>query len=153
MYRRGTLVLHQIASILTGGFRARPHYPFTLSEQQWAKRLSTEAFAVLRQEKTERAFSSPLVREFGPGTYHCRGCDQPLFTAEAKFDAGRGWPSFAASLPGAVRTKPDTKLLTQRTEVHCSNCGSHLGHLYDCTLTPGGLRYCINGISLRFERA
>ena len=150
MYRRLTWGLHQLANAVTERLRVHPSYPYMLSDQDWSRRLTFDEYEVLRREKTERAYSSPLVREFREGTYHCRGCDQPLFESRHKFDSGRGWPAFSASLPGVIRTKPDDKLLTQRTEVHCSTCGSHLGHLYDCTLSPGGLRFCINGVSLRF---
>ena len=121
------------------------------TDAEWRKLLSPEAYDVLRHEGTERAFSSPLDEEKRPGTYSCAGCDLPLFSSKTKFDSGTGWPSFWAPLPNAVGTKSDTSLFMARTEVHCSRCEGHLGHVFDDGPKPTGLRYCMNGVALRFR--
>ena len=120
------------------------------SEAEWRKVLSSEQFGVLRQHGTERPWSSPLNKEHGRGIYACAGCELPLFSSDTKFESGTGWPSFWAPIEGAVGTSTDTSFFMQRTEVHCRRCGGHLGHLFDDGPKPTGLRYCINGISLRF---
>jgi peptide-methionine (R)-S-oxide reductase len=125
-------------------------FEFTLTEAQWRARLSPEAFAVLREEATERAGSSPLDGEKRAGTFHCAGCDLPLFSSDAKYDSGTGWPSFWQPLPDAVRTRPDRGLFGTRTEVHCRRCGGHLGHVFDDGPKPTGKRYCMNGVALAF---
>jgi peptide-methionine (R)-S-oxide reductase len=113
--------------------------------------LSENEFLVLREEETERPFTSSLNEETRPGTYHCRGCDLPLYDAAAKYDSGTGWPSFFDSLPNAVRTREDRKFIFQvRTEVHCRRCGGHLGHIFDDGPAPTGKRHCLNGLSLSF---
>ncbi|MGF1615366.1 MAG: peptide-methionine (R)-S-oxide reductase MsrB [Gammaproteobacteria bacterium] len=122
-----------------------------LSEDEWRRRLSAEQFRVLRQEHTERAFTSPLDKENRTGIYYCVGCDLPLFTSAMKFDSGTGWPSFYDVLPGHVQTKRDYKLIWPRTEYHCARCGGHHGHVFKDGPPPTGLRYCNNGIALRFE--
>jgi peptide-methionine (R)-S-oxide reductase len=128
-------------------------FEVTLTEAEWRARLSPEAFAVLREENTERAFTSPLDKETRAGVYTCAGCDLPLFDASAKYDSGTGWPSFSQPLPDAVRTRPDPGLFGTRTEVHCRRCGGHLGHVFDDGPRPTGLRYCMNGVSLAFVPA
>jgi peptide-methionine (R)-S-oxide reductase len=125
-------------------------FEFALTEAQWRARLSPEAFAVLREEATERAGSSPLDGEKRAGTFHCAGCDLPLFSSDAKYDSGTGWPSFWQPLPDAVRTRPDRGLFGTRTEVHCRRCGGHLGHVFDDGPKPTGKRYCMNGVALAF---
>jgi peptide-methionine (R)-S-oxide reductase len=125
-------------------------FAFTLTDAQWRARLSPEAFAVLREEATERAGSSPLDGEKRAGTFHCAGCDLPLFSSDAKYDSGTGWPSFWQPLPDAVRTRPDRGLFGTRTEVHCRRCGGHLGHVFDDGPKPTGKRYCMNGVALAF---
>jgi len=115
-----------------------------------SERLSPEAYAVLRQEATEPAGSSPLNHEKRAGTFMCAGCGQPLFRSETKYDSGSGWPSFFAPLPGALGTKRDFRLIWPRTEYHCANCGGHQGHLFDDGPEPTGQRYCNNGVALRF---
>jgi peptide-methionine (R)-S-oxide reductase len=120
------------------------------SEAEWRKVLSSEQFGVLRQHGTERPWSSPLNKEHGRGIFACAGCELPLFSSDTKFESGTGWPSFWAPIEGAVGTSTDTSFFMQRTEVHCRRCGGHLGHLFDDGPKPTGLRYCINGISLKF---
>jgi peptide-methionine (R)-S-oxide reductase len=121
------------------------------SEEEWRRALSPIQYRVLREHATERAGSSPLDKEYGEGTYRCAGCGQPLFAAAAKFDSGSGWPSFLAPLARAVETETDRSFLMTRTEVHCSRCGGHLGHVFDDGPQPTGQRYCMNGVSLDFH--
>lgn len=121
-----------------------------LTEQEWEKRLTSEQFDVLREEGTERAFTSPLYTEKRPGQYVCAGCGLPLFTSDKKYESGTGWPSFYDVIPGHVETKQDKKLLMTRVEYHCARCGGHLGHVFDDGPQPTGLRYCNNGVSLKF---
>ena len=123
------------------------------SDAEWRALLSKAEYRVMREEGTERAGSSPLNGEKRPGIYACRGCDLPLYSSEAKYESGTGWPSFFQSLPGAVATKPDDTLFTRRTEVHCRRCGSHLGHIFDDGPAPTGKRHCLNGVSLVFQPA
>jgi peptide-methionine (R)-S-oxide reductase len=124
-----------------------------LSDAEWKKRLSPEAYRVLRREGTEPPHSSPLNAEHRAGSYHCAGCELPLFAHTAKFDSGTGWPSFFAPLEGAVATKTDYKLILPRTEYHCARCGGHQGHVFDDGPRPTGRRYCNNGVALRFVAA
>lgn len=119
----------------------------------WRKLLEPERFAVLFEEATERAFSSPLYEEKRPGTYVCAACQQPLFDASTKYESGTGWPSFWRPIDGAVATKTDFHLHVPRTEYHCQRCGGHLGHVFEDGPQPTGLRYCNNGLSLRFVPA
>jgi peptide-methionine (R)-S-oxide reductase len=121
------------------------------SEAEWRQRLSPEAYHVLREHGTERAGTSPLDREKRPGTFVCAGCGQDLFSSETKFNSGTGWPSFYQPIPGAVATTEDRKFFMVRTEVHCSRCGGHLGHVFEDGPQPTGLRYCMNGAAMAFE--
>ncbi|MBY0422407.1 MAG: peptide-methionine (R)-S-oxide reductase MsrB [Parvularculaceae bacterium] len=124
-----------------------------LSEAEWKKRLSPEAFAVLRKEATERPWSSPLHDEKRKGVFACAGCGYDLFSSDKKFDSGTGWPSFADHLPNALGTKTDWKLVVPRTEYHCARCDGHQGHVFEDGPRPTGLRYCNNGVALVFRPA
>ncbi len=121
-----------------------------LSKEEWRKRLDPPAYHVLREEGTERAGSSPLDREKREGVFVCAGCGLPLFTSAMKFDSGTGWPSFFTTIPGAFATKTDYKIIFPRTEYHCVRCGGHHGHVFEDGPPPTGLRYCNNGVALRF---
>lgn len=125
--------------------------PLPTFDAEWKRRLTPAQYEVLRREGTERPFTSPLNDEKRRGVYVCAGCGQPLFTADMKFDSGTGWPSFTMTLPGAVKTKRDFRLILPRTEYHCSRCDGHQGHVFDDGPAPTGLRYCNNGVALRFE--
>jgi peptide-methionine (R)-S-oxide reductase len=126
--------------------------PFEIvkSDDEWRRLLGPAQFHVLRQHGTERPYTSPLNGEKRNGTYACAGCDLPLFSSETKFDSGTGWPSFYAPLPRAIGTSQDRSLLMLRTEVHCRRCGGHLGHVFKDGPPPTGLRYCMNGVALKF---
>jgi peptide-methionine (R)-S-oxide reductase len=126
---------------------------YNLSQQEWKNKLSKLEYAVMRDEKTERAGTSPLLAEKRTGIYHCKGCDLPLYDSSTKYDSRTGWPSFYQALANAVDTKKDNTLFTIRTEVHCRRCKSHLGHIFDDGPKPTGKRHCLNGISLTFRSA
>src|SRR5690606_37807384 len=132
---------------------AEGDFPFKLTDDEWKAKLDPTAYQVLRHEGTERAFASPLDSEKREGIFHCAGCDQALFESSKKFDSRTGWPSFWDFIPGAIGTSVDNSLFMTRTEVHCSNCGGHQGHVFEDGPPPTGLRYCINGVSLRFVPA
>jgi peptide-methionine (R)-S-oxide reductase len=122
------------------------------SEAEWRRKLTPEQFAVLREEDTERAWSSPLNEEHRPGTYSCAGCGLPIFSSETKFESGTGWPSFWAALENSIRTKAEgIEFFYPRTEVHCRRCGGHFGHVFTDGPPPTRLRYCMNGVALAFE--
>jgi peptide-methionine (R)-S-oxide reductase len=121
-----------------------------LSDAEWRQRLSAAQYDVLRKHGTERAGTSLLNKEKRKGTFACAGCDQPLFSSDTKFESGTGWPSFYAPLPGAIGTKSDRSLFMTRTEVHCQRCLGHLGHVFDDGPKPTGLRYCMNGVAMKF---
>ena len=124
--------------------------PVELGSEEWRSRLDPTAFEVLRHEGTERAFTSPLNDEHREGVFVCAGCGQPLFTSEMKYDSGSGWPSFFTTIPGALETSTDYKLLMPRTEYHCTCCGGHHGHVFEDGPLPTGTRFCNNGVSLKF---
>ena len=131
--------------------KAAPAHEVRHDDAEWQQRLTSEQYRVLRRHGTERAGSSPLDREKRPGRFLCAGCDAALFASDAKFDSGTGWPSFTAPLAAdAVGTREDRGLLMSRTEVHCARCGGHLGHVFADGPRPTGLRYCMNGVAMRF---
>src|ERR687891_1464213 len=125
-------------------------FPVQKSDEEWRRRLTPQQYYVLRAHGTERAGSSPLDREKREGTFVCAGCDLPLFSSKTKFDSGTGWPSFYAPLENAIGTSEDRSLFVTRTEVHCRRCGGHLGHVFEDGPPPTGLRYCMNGVALKF---
>ena len=130
---------------------AAPHYEVTHTDAQWLKLLGADRYNILRQGGTEAPGSSPLNDEKRTGTYACAGCDLAMFSSKVKYDAGEGWPSFWTVLPHATLTGSDYALVEERTEVHCRRCGGHLGHIFDDGPPPTGLRYCIDGLALRFK--
>ena len=132
---------------------AAGEFEVTRSDAEWRAMLNELEYKVMRREGTERAGTSPLDKNYANGIYHCRGCDQALYSSKHKYDSGTGWPSFWQALPNAVATKADRKLLRVRTEVHCDRCGSHLGHIFDDGPAPTGKRHCLNGVSLVFKSA
>jgi peptide-methionine (R)-S-oxide reductase len=130
---------------------AAPNFPFKLPDARWKMRLTPAQYYILRQEGTERPYSSALNGEKRAGVFACAGCAQPLFASTTKFESGTGWPSFYAPLKGAVATKTDRALMMTRTEVLCSRCGGHLGHVFDDGPPPTGKRYCMNGDAMTFR--
>jgi peptide-methionine (R)-S-oxide reductase len=158
MNRRNILTYAGLSTVLLGlgarSMRAETEvFEITKSEEEWKAVLTPEQFAVLRQEDTERPFTSVLNAEKRKGTYNCAGCDLPLYASETKFESGTGWPSFFDVLPNAVGKKEDNTLFTTRTEVHCRRCGGHIGHVFEDGPKPTGLRYCMNGVALKFVPA
>ena len=158
--RRGFLSAASLVGLALPGLAAaagRDAYadsPFRkLTDADWRKRLPSASYRVLRHEDTERAGTSPLNKEKRKGTYVCLGCDLPLFSSTTKFESGTGWPSFYRALPGAVATKTDYKIGVPRTEYHCARCLGHQGHVFDDGPRPTGLRYCNNGLALKFVPA
>ena len=137
--------------LIGGGSKASAEtFEVTRTPEEWRKLLTPAQYAVLRERDTERAFTSPLNEEKRQGVFACAGCDLSLFASETKFDSGTGWPSFYAPIDGAVNTDRDYSFGLVRDEVHCRRCGGHLGHVFDDGPKPTGLRYCINGLALKF---
>ncbi len=132
---------------------AEGNFEVTRSDAEWKEMLSSQEYRVMREEGTERAYSSPLNDETRDGMFHCKGCGLALYASEHKYDSGTGWPSFWQAQDNAIGTKPDRSLFTTRTECHCRRCGSHLGHIFDDGPQPTGKRHCINGVSLTFRAA
>jgi len=126
-------------------------FPVQLTEDAWRQKLDPAQYQVLRKHGTERAGTSPLNQEKRPGTFVCAGCEQDLFAAGTKFESGTGWPSFWEPLEGAVGTTEDRSFFMTRVEVHCSNCGGHLGHVFPDGPRPTGQRYCMNGAAMTFR--
>ena len=133
---------------------ADAHFEVTKTPAEWRKTLTPAQYAVLREADTERPFTSPLNDEHRKGVFACVGCDLPLFASETKFNSGTGWPSFWAPIdPTHIGTTVDRSLFMTRTEVHCARCGGHLGHVFPDGPPPTGLRYCMNGVAMKFEPA
>jgi peptide-methionine (R)-S-oxide reductase len=165
MLTRRQIALGGAALVLAGlgglAFRLGKHrataatetFEVTHTPEEWKKLLTPAQYAVLREHDTERAFTSPLNDEKRKGTFTCAGCDLPLFDSATKFDSGTGWPSFYEPIKGAVGTDTDYTFGMVRDEVHCRRCGGHLGHVFNDGPPPTGLRYCINGVSLKFVPA
>lgn len=145
----GTLVFEKI---LSAGkvFAAEAIEKIKLSASEWKKKLTPEQYNVLREEGTERPFTSPLLNENRTGKFVCAGCDFELFYTKYKFDSGTGWPSFFDTISGHIETKVDNKFIEERTEYHCARCGGHQGHVFNDGPEPTGLRYCNNGVALKF---
>jgi peptide-methionine (R)-S-oxide reductase len=152
MHRR-TLLATGLAALAMPLRAAEGSFEVTRTEAEWRAMLTPLQFRVMREEGTERAGTSPLDKQFDPGTYHCRGCDLAVYSSETKYDSGTGWPSFWASIPGAVGTREDRRFFMRRTECHCRRCGSHLGHIFDDGPPPTDKRHCLNGASLVFRPA
>lgn len=158
LYGTGALTLLAGGAALFGG-RAMTSaqaadegsFEITRSEDEWRTILTSAQFSVLREEATERPFTSPLNNEKRAGTFHCAGCDLAVYPSDTKYDSGTGWPSFWEALPNAVGTKPDNSLFMRRTECHCRRCGGHFGHIFDDGPPPTGKRHCINGLALSFK--
>ena len=125
-------------------------FPVTKTEEEWRKVLTPAQFKVLREHGTERAGTSPLNEEHRDGMFRCAGCEQAVYSSKTKFESGTGWPSFYEPLKDAIATSVDRSFFSTRTEVHCSNCGGHLGHVFDDGPKPTGLRYCMNGVAMKF---
>ena len=130
---------------------SQEQFPVTKTDEEWHKILNPDQYRVLRKHGTERAGTSPLDKNYSKGTYVCAGCGEPLFESATKFDSGTGWPSFYAPIESGVANTVDRSFFMVRTEVHCSNCGGHLGHVFDDGPAPTGKRYCMNGVSLDFK--
>ena len=129
---------------------SKEQFEVTKTDQEWQESLTPEQYRVLRKHGTERAGTSPLDKVYDEGVYKCAGCGQPLFTSETKYNSGTGWPSFYAPIEDAIETSVDRSLFMVRTEVHCSRCGGHLGHVFGDGPRPTGQRYCMNGVALDF---
>jgi peptide-methionine (R)-S-oxide reductase len=138
------------ASAPAEGDAAQKRFPFQKTDAEWRASLSSDQYRVLRGHATERAGSSPLDHEKRRGTFVCAGCGHPLYSSATKYDSGTGWPSFWEPLPNAIGTSLDRTLFMTRTEVHCANCGGHLGHVFPDGPKPTGLRYCMNGDAMTF---
>lgn len=154
-----TVAISGVAAAALGWFWTRGSraaagkFEVTKSDAEWRRQLTPAQYYVLRDHGTERAGTSPLDKEKRKGNFHCAGCDLAVYSSDAKYDSGTGWPSFWKPLPNAVGTSPDNTLFTTRTEVHCRRCGGHLGHVFEDGPAPTGLRYCMNGVAMTFKPA
>ena len=156
--RRSFVMIAAVGAAAILSWRSYPSwaadfFEVTHSDDEWRKLLTPDQYAVLRQAATERPFTSPLLHEERRGEFSCAGCDQDAFSSTTKFDSGTGWPSFWAPIDKAVGTTEDRSYGMIRTAVHCARCGGHLGHLFDDGPKPTGLRYCMNGLALKFKAA
>lgn len=142
----GVTLAPTLAAASTGG-----KFEVTKTDAEWKRILTPQQHYVLREHGTEYAGSSALDREKRRGTFHCAGCDLPLFSSETKYDSGTGWPSFWQPIANAIGTSVDRSLFSVRTEVHCRRCGGHLGHVFEDGPRPTGLRYCMNGVAMTFK--
>jgi peptide-methionine (R)-S-oxide reductase len=142
-----------INSLLPFPAQAAERFEVTRTDEHWRRTLTPDQYKVLRKHGTERAGSSPLDRENRTGTFACAGCDLPVYRSADKFDSGTGWPSFTRPIEGAVGTSEDRGWFGTRTEIHCRRCGGHLGHVFNDGPKPAGLRYCMNGVAMKFEAA
>jgi peptide-methionine (R)-S-oxide reductase len=138
-------------AVANAGHRFPTRFPVDKSDQEWRAQLTPEQYRVLREHGTERAGTSALNAEKGAGTFVCAGCGHPLFASETKYESGTGWPSFWRPLEGAIGTTVDKSWFMVRTEVHCANCGGHLGHVFPDGPPPTGQRFCMNGVAMEFE--
>jgi peptide-methionine (R)-S-oxide reductase len=157
----GSAALGGAAAVVaaTFGFRdsvassSKSKFEIAKTDAAWKRQLTPAQYYVLREHGTERAGTSPLDGEKRKGTFHCAGCDLPLFSSATKYDSGTGWPSFWQPLANAVGTSEDSTLFMTRIEVHCRRCGGHLGHVFDDGPAPTGKRYCMNGVAMTFKAA
>jgi peptide-methionine (R)-S-oxide reductase len=149
----GAATIAGMALLRSPSVAASAGFQVSHSPEEWKRLLGPQRYAVLREASTERAFTSPLLNEHRRGTFVCAGCALPLFNSATKFDSGTGWPSFWQALPHSVVTRTDRSLLEERTEVLCARCGGHLGHVFEDGPKPTGLRYCMNGLALKFVPA
>jgi len=131
--------------------KSTEQFPVEKTDEEWRKSLDPAQYQVLRGHGTERAGTSPLNNEHRAGTFVCAGCGEPLFASDTKFESGTGWPSFYDPMPGKVATSTDRSFFMTRTEAHCAKCGGHLGHVFPDGPQPTGQRYCMNGVSMKFE--
>jgi peptide-methionine (R)-S-oxide reductase len=140
-----------MARLFGGGSKTEETFNVQHTEDEWKQLLNPEQYQVLRKHGTERAGTSPLNSEKRPGTFICAACEQALFDTGTKFESGTGWPSFWDPMEGAVATTEDRSFFMSRTEVHCANCGGHLGHVFPDGPRPTGQRYCMNGVAMKFK--
>lgn len=148
----GGLIYNNASSALQSGQKTGD-FEVSLTATEWKKILTPGQYAVLREDSTERKYSSALLKEKRKGKFHCAGCDLAVYSSNTKYDSKTGWPSFWNALPGAIRTKEDSSLFISRTEVHCRRCGGHFGHIFDDGPMPTGKRHCLNGLALTFTAA
>lgn len=140
-----------VSGLMSSSSASAEQFSVKLTPDQWKAKLGAARFHILREQGTERPFTSPLLNEHRAGHFICAGCGLPLFSSRTKFESGTGWPSFFAPLPAAVSTHRDVSLGMIRSEEHCIRCGGHLGHVFDDGPPPTGKRHCINGLSLSFQ--